>query len=319
MKELWFIISVIIFLIALYFAFNNRENEKVSELFATSIIIGVGAALLSMTFILKSEENENKYLSSVTVLYNKHQTNIQEMDLYRTFFSTSNAPSIPYCRNLLNVKQFYYQSFPDQFQLKEGELKDDLYFQILIYSIMIDLFNQFGHSWTSNVEFVKTPTGVTTRQFFTKDSVNNEISWEQLINQIDLAIFKEFQPGNLIFPADNKLHLPPKSNINISSSVYNFVFTVKSEIGSIELEVIKLSASRSMGEIGRLLNINDDCATYVYEIKVKTNINKWKSGHPDVKLYKNWFKTINTILNENYSYDKYLSESKEWYMMYGKK
>ncbi|MBT3419297.1 MAG: hypothetical protein HN726_00250 [Candidatus Magasanikbacteria bacterium] len=323
MKALLFIIAIILFGFVSYISFLNRGHEKIVEIFATSIVLGIGTALFSMTFILKPQYYEKSFISSVTVQHDRHDINLQEIDYYDSLKDGRNFPSIPYSNKYLRVKQFYFQKFPEEFDVKKEKLDLQLYLDILTYSILTDMFNQFSNAWTSNVEYIDLPTGSLIRGNHGEEKAYNVITWDDIIKQTDYRIFEKFKPNDLIFPPGGNMKIPKNSKLKISSKPRRFTLTMEDKIGKFQIRVRSLQGSRSAGEIGSMLGIptsdHQNFTTYTYEIKFISEIKKWRSGSPEVVFRKKWFSTIEKILIENYSYNKYLENAKEWYLMYGKK
>jgi hypothetical protein len=320
MKWILITAAIILFIISLIIFIRNHENDRVTELFATSMLIGIGAALLSMSFVLKSEKTDLSFLSSVTVLHDAHNINLQELDFYNNLKKKKNFPSIPYSRNYLKVKQFYYQEYPDDFKVVKNDLNYHLYHEILTYSIISDLFQTFSKSWTTNVEYINTPTGQSITSNYEEGNKSEIVNWNFFSEKIPYPIFKKFDPNAFHFPHNAQLHVPKGTIINVIPEKGRFRLAMENQGMHLSIEVIYLSGGRSAGEIGTLMNIPTDdmdkCATYTYKVSFSSKIKKWLSGHPNAKLYRKWFSTIKLVLEQNYSYDKYLNETKEWYLLY---
>jgi len=309
--------AILLFGFTVWVTWRNFANNKVVEIFATSLVLGLGVTLLSITFILKPKKTEARFLSAVTVLRDSHSENIQDLAFYDHIKKKSDRPLMPYSDNYLRVKQFYYQKHPEAF---EGELDYKLYEGILIYSIISDLFWSFSKTWTADIEYIKGPTNPSIRINSDTKRKSKVVSWDSFSEKISYPIFRETSPGGYSFPIIEQLHVPEGTKINVKEEGFGYIVAMENNKMCMSIKVEWLGTSSSAGEIGRLLNVSrddmDKFTTYTYRISFLSEIKKWSSGHKDAELYRKWFNSINMILEQNYSYEKYIKEAKEWYLLY---
>lgn len=200
--------------------------------------------------------------------------------------------------NLESYTQIFQENqwFPTDIKDPVSDSKE-IYYQILLKKIVDDLVFNTHMNW-NNIDNTKSNTLEVPRKELDKYFAN-------------IKIFDILREG------PSRFRLPKNTTINVirDDSFHTCTFIFENNYAELKIDLRPKMSGTGLGELGILYGINNDVAqenyiTSRYAISINGKLKKYRSFHPNAKLYRSWIeKTINDF--EQYNSKDLFNQEKE--------
>jgi hypothetical protein len=203
-------------------------------------------------------------------------------------------------------------------------------YDALQYLLVKEFFTKFSNSWNVVAKQTQTPHGKTLSWQSLGDSGKDILLSDFVTNFPDNYFVKLGIHKNVPHVFGGKAVLPPGTKITVENddSLLKTSINLSTDYIKVTINFAQSSAAAGLGEYSKLLGMTNHSqpinlagqnqygnATYTLEIKAEQTL--WLNGHPDMKLHRNWAKSIIDLLDSTFNYELIREEHLRQFQIYG--
>ncbi len=278
-----YVVAAVFFVITGCLAWQNRDSENVATNLPTALVVGALGGLLTLLFGLKTEERSHSF----SVEY------VLEPQTRLPFVSNSFPDGQQYTDAgawTTSPAWFVLSQFPDvsdnsRTAASDAEL-EHLYRRVLMRQIIDTLRFTYFKSWDAGPAHIALPSGGIETIYAAREiRPGRKLTNSELVSQFggDQA----FNSKTIEF-----LNLPPETALTASSSDNENILTLRNNFATVTITVTERGVVSGLGVLRAMCRIGFEEEKGFrrprYVVSLIANFDRFRSGHPDMPLYKKW-------------------------------
>ena len=259
-----------------------------------ALIIAVVAALLTIWFSLKKETINTQFTSSIFI----NITDMNPLDYHEKQYLLFGGNQFDgklqsYIRKTLAAKDDLTADVNNV-----SEQAKEYYMDMVVIEVVSRFFFMYGDWWDVDVRSVRRGTSTSTEVSANKPAPPfSPIKWSDWLDSLDTNstlhfLLREYSNDFWL----QKMVVPPQTKVRLHSEQYLRTISFENKFANICITIRRGPGSRGLGDYQLLLGYdqkkNHSFWSEHFAITCHADIEKLRSGHPDMGRYVRWAKTM---------------------------
>ena len=309
------VVTFVVFIIIVYFWFQNRSSELLAEKMLTTFAVAFFAILSALLFSLKSQERELEFAS--TVFFNKSDKRPLDAHLSgdgRLKFGGHQFGGM--------LSLFISKHLKDCEELNKAEFNKDreeivgFYHNMILVNLLDQLFWMYSARWDTNIYSVRRGTSEEKDAYVDSKQTPphyDSLSWEDLLNTEQRNTFCDILSA---FSNIEETKVPPKTKVDFIITERKREMIIENPFVKVTITINCSGGSLGLGDYKWLLGYenkkSEEFWSAHFRVNCRAKFEKFKSGHPEMPKYKQWVEVMFAEIQYQLDEKERLKRAKEY-------
>jgi hypothetical protein len=289
-----------------WLAVQNRDHEKVLNLYSAALIGAVGA-LVTLLFSLEAKAEKTEFPCS---------------PIYHKKTKQPFLPSIDSFVRIYTMRPFEFavledalKAYPEAAKSEDPREGDRLYLDITFRNLVDTLAMTFGHTWEPKITRFDLPTG---RQ--TRTEAEGPLGPVVRKSRSDIAaLLPSVRTLSAGPPMLDDLTLPPNSRLAAEASEESRSLRITNPFVDVSLTVSWRGGIIGVGAFKQMCGLTDEQSSEfwspTYVISCEARFSRFRSGHPNMHRHQKWVEIMFRELRAHLDSERLWKEARAAYQL----